>query len=464
MIDYSLLALQNPWWQQKDSILNDPKIKEFQTSQAQYWPREVFSLPLKKGAINIVFGPRQTGKSTALKLLIQNLLDKKVPADRIFYFNCDALESRQDLIDLVLTYFKSLKTQASQVPENYLFLDEISSVAGWPFGIKWLVDAGLLQKSKVILTGSSSISLKKSGEFLPGRRGGGQDLKFLPIQFMDYFKMRFKDLNLPSPLTSFDEVRNWHFKLTKNQIDPHQTYQDFLLTGGFLKMIDLFLKKEPFASAVELYQNTLKSELAKFGKKEIHARQILRKIIASLTAETSYTNIAEEAELGSKNTALDYLSFFTDSFLLSELFFYSIPQKRVVIKKNKKYYPIDPFLLWVFEGFISGVNQIEPFYEKSQSAPLSSQMAEVFVASELYKKRLEIFYFKNKKELDFYLPKRDLGVEIKYKNTITSLDLENLKAAGRKVLVSKNTLEQREGVLIVPVSLFGFVDWQNFKI
>ena len=43
--------------------------------------------------------------------------------------------------------------------------------------IKWLVDAGLLQDCRMILSGSSSVSLKKSGEFMPGRRKNGKDIQ-----------------------------------------------------------------------------------------------------------------------------------------------------------------------------------------------------------------------------------------------------------------------------------------------
>lgn len=456
MIDYNLLAIQNPWWQSTSAIEQDPKIKEFKDAAIKYRPSEILDLKFVNGAINIVLGPRQTGKSTTIKLLVRHLLRDSFPAEQIFYFNCDAIESRQELIKLALRYLDSIKT-VNTLPENYILLDEISSVTDWPFAIKWLADAGQLARSKILLTGSSSINLKKSGEYLPGRRGKGKDIMFLPVKFDEFFALTKPEFKLPSTIKSFLQIKKLHTELIKKGIKIEQVYANFLLTGGFLKMIDLFVKREPFTEAVELYNSTLKSEMAKFGKKEVNSRMILRKLISSLTAETSYTNIAEEAELGSKNTAIDYLNFFSDSFLLNEVLFHSIPQRRLRIKKNKKFYPTDPFILWIFKSFVTGSSQIEAMRKEYNRPPLDSYLAELFVGSELYKRNCEFYYYKNSRELDFYLPKLNLGIEVKYKNKITASDLKPLEQAKKKILVSKDTLERRNETLIIPASLFGFI-------
>lgn len=130
----------------------------------------------------------------------------------------------------------------------------------------------------------------------------------------------------------------------------------------------------------------------------------------------------------------------------------------MVIKKNKKYYPTDPFLFWIFQSFISGSNQIEEFQRRYLVSPFDSQLAEAFVATELYKMELEFYFFRDSKELDFYIPELKLGIEVKYKEKISSSDLEGLKYAQKKLLVSKNTLEARNGALIIPIHLFGLMN------
>ncbi|MFH1905669.1 MAG: ATP-binding protein [bacterium] len=457
MINYDFLTIQNPWWFKKEEIEADAKIKEFEASSVKYLPQNILNLPLENGAVNIVYGPRQTGKSTAIKLLIRKLL-KRVPSVNILYFNCDCLDSRRDIIDLVSSFLEGLQSESGENSPNYLFLDEISSVNDWPYAIKWLADNNFFNNSKIILTGSSSISLKKSGEFLPGRRGKGKDVMFLPINFFDYFNLFYPQLKLTSRLRSFSDLKQMIRKLSIKKINLKKDYQRFLLTGGFLKILDLTVKKEPYFDAVELYKNTLRSELAKYGKKEIHARLILAKIIASLGSETSYANVAEEAELGSKNTASEYLRFFSDSFFLVETLFYNIPQKRVILKKNKKYYPTDTFLFWIFNSFISGANEINGFYQKYLQPSLDSRIAEAFIAGELYKQGLEFYYFKDKKEIDFWIPNGELAIEVKYKDRITKEDMQGLKYGKRKIVVSKNTLEMKDDILIIPIYLFGLID------
>lgn len=462
MINYNFLTIQNPWWFKRETIEVDAKIKEFEVSSVKYLPQNVLNLPLENGAVNIVYGPRQTGKSTAIKLLIRKLL-KEIPSQNILYFNCDCLDSRKDIIELVSSFLEGIKTESGKIPPNYLFLDEISSVQDWPYAIKWLVDSGFLDNSKIILTGSNSINLRKSGEFLPGRRGKGKDVMFLPISFFDYFNLFYPHLKLTSYLHSFSDLKQMIRKLSIKKINLKKDYQRFLLTGGFLKILDLTVKKEPYFDAVELYKNTLRSELAKYGRKEVHARLILAKIIASLSSETSYANIAEEAELGSKNTAAEYLKFFSESFFLIETLFYNIPEERPVLKKNKKYYPSDTFLFWIFNSFISGANEIDRFYQKYLQVPLDSQIAETFIASELYKRRFKFYYFKNKREIDFWIPKEELAIEVKYKNKITKQDMQGLKYGRKKIIVSKNTLEKKDSILVIPIYLFGLIDLGNLK-
>jgi len=461
MIDYQLLTLQNPWWKDPKNIESDPKIQEFLASRVSYQPRHILELALKPGAINIVFGPRQTGKSTALKLLIRQLLAAGASPQRILYFNCDALNARQDVIDLVVRFQESI-TGKGTVPEQYLFLDEVSSVAEWPYAVKWLADAGLLRRSRVILTGSSSVSLKKSGELMPGRRGGGKDVTLLPISFREYVALLFPGL-LEGPLTTFTEIKRFEERLARKKIRSEAPYRQFLVSGGFLKTIDTIIKEEPMGAIMELYVSALKSELAKSGRKELPARQVVRKVVDSLTAETSYANVAEEAELGSKNTAAEYLGFLRDSFFLDEVLFYRIPEKRVSIKKNKKYYPLDPFLYWVFQAFITGSMDAALLSRGMTAQPLAARLAESFIASELSKRGYPHYFFNNSRELDFYLPDLALGIEVKYKDKIVSDDVMPLRPARRRLLVSRHTLAYRDQAVIVPVSLFGLVDWEAFR-
>ena len=457
MIDYQFIILQNPWWKSVGLIKNDPKIKEFEKSLYKFFPKEVVDFKYKPGAVNILYGPRQTGKSTAVKLLIKKLLEQNFNPENILYFSCDALLDKKDVIDLVLNFLSSIKGT------NYIFLDEISAVPDWPYAIKWLVDGGMLSKSNILLTGSSSINLKRSGEFMPGRRFGGKDIKYLPVGFYDYVGL-VSGLKNASLAKNFKVLISLEKSFEQKSISLKELHSRFILSGGFLKVMHLIGRKESLTDTTDLYKNTVLSELAKFGKKELFAKKVLEKIITGLTSETSYAAVAEEAELGSKNTAADYLMFFEDSFFVKQALFYDIAQKKIRLKKNKKYYPTDPFLFWVFNALVYGASDIYPYYEKYSQPPLAGQVCESFIASELYKKNFDFYFFKNSRELDFYIPKFELGIEVKYKDKISSEDLRSLDFSRNKILVSKNTLEMRGDVWVVPYYLFPFIDLSSLAV
>lgn len=437
MIDYTYVELQNPWWEDKDSIDEDEKIKEFSNLEYKYEPKSVLDLPLRKGDVNIITGPRQTGKSTAIKLYIQRLLRLNFPPKAILFFNCDALSNRQDIIDLIREYDKR-----EDDSKKAIFLDEVSSVPNWSYAVKWLVEAGILKNSTVFLTGSSSIQLKKSGEFMPGRRGKGKDIYFLPIKFREFLSLKGIDIKK---------------KGLKTLIKIDRLFEEFLITGGFLKNINYR------SSNNDLYLQTLRSDLYKAGKKEDFLREVIKKILTSLSSQTSYTNIAEEAELGSKNTAIEYLNFLADSFFIKETKFYDISQKRVILKKNKKYYTTDPYLVWLFTSFFSGVldfSAVEKFYNSPSE---KAKLVENFIASELSKDKIDFYYFQNSSELDFYLPKEKLAIEVKYKERITGDDLKPVRMKAipnnvKKIIVTKKQMEKIGDIYLLPAELVTLSD------
>lgn len=431
MIDYSYLAIQNPWWDNPLAVNQDEKLIEFESSKFKYLPQEILNLKSRPGDINIITGPRQTGKSTSIKLYIRHLLKNNFSAGSILFFNCDALSGQKDLTDLVMDF-----VSRNEKGETCIFLDEVTSVDSWPQGIKWLADSGLLKRSAIFLTGSSSISLKKHGEFLPGRRGRGADVAFLPITFADYLSLHgMKDID-----------QNF-----KNSGKIKDRFDSYLLSGGLLRNINYGIGEN-----IALYLATLRSELFKSGKKEDFLREVVRKLLGSLSAQTSYTNIAEEAELGSKNTAIDYLSFLSDSYFLKETKFYEMHQQRVILKKNKKYYTIDPYFIWMFSAFVYGEEGFANYPARYHPPAEKSKLVENFIASELIKSKSEFYFYQNSRELDFILPKKRLTIEVKYKDRIVSEDLKSLEAIPpgyKKILVSKNTMEKRQNVHIIPAHL-----------
>lgn len=180
------LANQNPWWQNRDAIYNDFKIKQFNESQVQYFHPIVYQ-KYEPFSLFIIRGARQIGKSTALKLLVQKLLSDGNNPFSIFFFDCEMLFTAIEIKATLEAYFNFIDLmQYSGI--TYLFLDEITSVTDWTKIIKFLVDSGRFHKSVVFLTGSNAIDLLKGADRLPGRKGYGSEWVMLPLSFREYVK------------------------------------------------------------------------------------------------------------------------------------------------------------------------------------------------------------------------------------------------------------------------------------
>lgn len=178
----------------------------------------------------------------------------------IFYYSCDLVANEKELFEVINEYLDWSLT--FRLDRKYLFLDEISSVKNWEKGLKYLVDAGILKNTSVILTGSHSIDIKHSIERLPGRRGEGDeplDKILLPMKFAEFAETvnpAIRKLFEKNDLFQFEKRRNIIFGLFDNEIDPVlnllRIYQDeldrlfeqYLITGGVPRSInDFFFKK-----------------------------------------------------------------------------------------------------------------------------------------------------------------------------------------------------------------------------
>ncbi|MDT7858863.1 MAG: hypothetical protein RQ930_02340 [Candidatus Aenigmarchaeota archaeon] len=85
-MELEILSKQNPWWKDKAEIENDEDIRKWKEGKRKWIPSEINEISLKLFSLDFVFGPRQVGKTTLLKLLIKKLLDEGVGKRENFLF------------------------------------------------------------------------------------------------------------------------------------------------------------------------------------------------------------------------------------------------------------------------------------------------------------------------------------------------------------------------------------------
>jgi predicted AAA+ superfamily ATPase len=254
---------------------------------------------LFKGKAFIVFGPRQTGKTTFVEQLLAKVNKKTL------YLNGDDADVRESLA-------KPNATQIAQLLGDYdvLFIDEAQRIADVGLLIKIIVDR--FKQVQVIATGSSAFELSgKINEPLTGRK---YEMMLLPF--------------------SYGELVNHADFLTEER-----SIEQRLLYGSYPEVINDPINAEEHLKL--LADSYLYKDL--FALEEIKKPLLFEKIVKALALQIgSEVNFSELAQLvkADQKTVDKYISLLEKSFVVFTLPAFS-GNVRNEIKKNKKIYFYD---------------------------------------------------------------------------------------------------------------------------
>lgn len=442
----------NAWFEDEKLISNDLHIKELSENEYVFLNREFLDHKFGNG-VYIVTGPRQIGKTTHLKLLIQNKISAKNRTN-FLYFNCDLLENKSDVVDLVEIYLKNFPSKN----RIFIMLDEITAVKDSILSIKYLIDKGVKKNITYILTGSSTVEIKKTGEYLPGRRGKGIDFHFFPIGFADFVKIQHKDFDFR--VKKRERIEKYYARIN-SKLSLSGELDKYFFCGGIPRIINEYLLKgEIGLENLSLYRDWIVSEIAKNGKREKVVKQILSRTVASVTSDISYNSFAQDSGLGSHNTVYNYLVFLEDAFALSQIYNYDWRQRKINFRKNKKIYLNDPFLFSLFDWWLAGR---APDHKAMLSDPIAkSRVAENLIFLRLKEMFGEVFFHKNGGEIDFICGK--FAFEAKFQNNISASDYKNMeKFPGGKFVITKNIFDIKGKTKLLPLELFLLLDKDFFE-
>ncbi len=225
---------------------------------------------LDKNVIYSIRGPRQVGKTTLIKIIIRELLEKN-NITNIMYFSCDLIKDNVALNDLLNTYHAWIKTLNQD--RIFIFLDEISSVKDWQKSIKLFIDITGNNNITIVLTGSHTIDIKNSTERLPGRVGEKEHIPshkvLLPMKFAEYVQLRKPELYKQVKKFKLDiaEERSKQFlELVKGTIPSSANnlirilpeldilLDEYLITGGIMIAVNEYTEhKRINAQIYDLY-------------------------------------------------------------------------------------------------------------------------------------------------------------------------------------------------------------------
>jgi len=423
----------NPWWEHKNAIELDKHIRTLQRFKYVY-NSPFLKKDFKTGSLYTIRGPRQIGKTTFLKLFIKEKL-KYIPKENIFYWSCDNLTSKEDLITLLKEYADFCRVKNAK-PE-YILLDEITDIKDWQKAIKFAIDNDITPDACYILTGSNSIDMKKGTERLPGRRGKhGEDLFFLPLTFREYVQIIEPQWYQKHKQDNLNELKYHSNKLKI-------LFEKYLITGGIPLVINEYEINNEIPNYIyDLYYSWIIGDVLKEGKTEQTLKEIFKSIFVCYTTPVSWDSLAKRSSIKSHITISSYIELLSNLFVVFCCYFYDIHENQVNYNKNKKIYIYDPFILKVFSNKLNISMEKEKIIEGIVGATLKQQNV-----------LDDIYFTKIKKETDFVIKSKN-GIEVKYQNNISKEDFANKRYFKNFKVISKDIY----GKDTIPIYVYLFIE------
>jgi predicted AAA+ superfamily ATPase len=260
---------------------------------------------LEQPEILVLTGPRQVGKTTTLKWLLNQIEStNKIYIDLQNILNQTLFETSN--YDTIIQELE--KRGLSSKNKIYIAIDEIQILPTLPGAVKYLHDNYDL---KFILTGSSSYYIKnKFNESMAGRK---VVYELLPLRFQEFLTFKNFDYKLDQNFNK-TKIDNYRYELLQNY------YNEYIKYGGLPKVAlepDIGRKKQILEEIYSSYIHIDVQQLADF--KSIDTLTKLVKLLAIRTGNRlNSTNLAKI--LGVTRITIDnYLTFLEQTYLIKQI-------------------------------------------------------------------------------------------------------------------------------------------------
>lgn len=436
-MDLERLAAQNPWWRDKEEIKNDDKVMSVLSTG------EKVVFPLAQENL-VLIGPRQLGKTTALKYdIYKRIVRQGIDSHSLLYYSFDTARRFEEITEVLDTFV------VGNEDKTFVYLDEVSFVEGWQRAIKLFLDSGNASNTTLYVTGSSSINLKK--ELMPGRKIKFSE--FLPLSFRDFLMgfatERLKLFLEKNKAESFRSAIEMTRKLLPYFKEIEKWFGLYMEVGGYPDAIFDYISKGRTSDMIyDIHWNAFVSDVSKSGKSVEIATAIIYGLIESYSSKVNLSSIARIQGVKSHVTVREYIETFEDLFLSKSIF--PISGKKYVFRKERKVYFSDPFL---YNLFARKLNLLDKERE--------SKIVEGILFGHLYRfvnrgkalsePKTSVGFYSGKREIDFVIG--DFGFEAKWQNDVKPSDFPNVSIKN-KVLLSKRAINKEDDVQILPLPLF----------
>jgi predicted AAA+ superfamily ATPase len=430
----TLIREYNPWWEEKKVAVPEYKRHIFERIKKYMKTKQIIA----------IVGLRRVGKTVLLKQIIKEIKNKK----NVFYFLFDELVAQTpDVLEDIIEYY--LKTVAAR-GKKYIFLDEIQKVPYWQEILKRFYDSR--DDIKFIISGSSSLKIKKSKESLAGRIFDF----FMPVltfrEFLELkgFKTEKVEINPEKLATAYEN------KLHKKEF-YEKMFLEYMFKGAFPEIVneedEEIIKNYIRSSVIE--RIILEDIPAVFEARRQDVLAYLLEYLGKETANLLDINSLAKSLNVNYETAKSYVFYLKNSFVIDLVYNYS---KSIVkqLRKNKKAHIAHPSISIALMGYSKDVLNIEE---------IASRYAEtiVFQHAKLLSERVFFWRTPQKQEVDVIIELDTLlPIEVKFKTAVSDIKgiinfMEKYKLKNG-IIVTRDVFEKRKingkNILLIPIWLF----------
>jgi predicted AAA+ superfamily ATPase len=259
------------------------------------------NLLLKPNKVLVIYGSRQTGKTTLLKKFLSE-------NEGNFHYKLDSGDDINTQIILGSSDFKKIIDYAKGY--DLIAIDEAQRIKNIGMGLKILVDQ--MPNIKIVVTGSSSFELAgQIGEPLTGRK---ITLTLFPLSQIEMGKL-YNDYDLRSRLEEYLIFGSYPETLTSETVNDKKKILEELVGSYLLKDI-------------------LELEKVKSSKLLL---DLLRLLAFQVGSEVSLSELGKQLGIDSKTVAR-YLDLFEKSFVIINIHGFSRNRRKEITSKSKYYF------------------------------------------------------------------------------------------------------------------------------
>ncbi|WP_337398865.1 ATP-binding protein [Congzhengia sp.] len=281
--------------------------------------------------VKILTGIRRCGKSTILKLLMDEMKKRGIRDEQVLHYSFDSLEYED--IKTAKALFAHLKQHLFSQGKTYLFLDEIQEVKSWEKVVNSLMTD---YDVDIYVTGSNSRMMSSEiSTYLTGRY---ISFRVYPLSFSEYMIFR----------KEYTEV-----------LDSHTELANYVRLGGFPAVhLQKYTPDEVYTIVKDIYNSTIFTDIVR--RNQIRKVDQLERIVKFAFDNVGRTFSAASISkyLKSENRAIDnetvynYLSKLESAYILHRCSRFDV-QGKEILKTQEKFYLADTALRYSVLGYSS---------------------------------------------------------------------------------------------------------------